>query len=81
VTADIPRQATERDRHINTLRDLVSQGVFTPNHPRWPDLEAEATALNTTPASAIYRVRDGCWSDHHHDFAATAADFIRKATP
>ncbi len=36
-------------------------------------------ALGTTPTSAIYRIRDGCWSDHHHDYAATAANFIREA--
>lgn len=77
MTADVPRQPSAAD--LNTLHELVSQGVHWPTHRRWPELVEVATALDCTPADAIYRARDGIWSGRHNALR-TLADAIREAT-
>jgi hypothetical protein len=82
VTAAVPRQRSRRERLIDTVRYLVRQGVVGEYHDeipnrRWAELCRAARALGLRPHDAIYRVRDGIWSDQPAHL--TAADFIREA--
>jgi hypothetical protein len=78
VTADVPRQRTAQDKDIDTVRNLVRAGVLGPCHRRWLELCRVAHRLGCRPQDAIWRVREGCWSDHD-DPIHTLADAIREA--
>lgn len=78
MTADVPRQPSTQDKNIDTIRALVRAGVLGPCHRRWNELRQAAFALGIRPEDAVYRVHDGCWSDHPN-YATAAADFIREA--
>lgn len=74
----IPDQPTTEDIDIAAVRALVCQGVVGPHHRRWNDLRNVAYALGIRPEDAVYRVRDGIWSDRSTD-PLTLADHIRAA--
>lgn len=81
MTTDIPLQRTTRDKDIAAVHALTSQGVLGPLNSRWPEMQQIAFALGIRPEDAVYRVRDGIWSDQHDNRVdtQTLADVIREA--